>query len=57
MTSYAFNEEGNYDYRGNNEDEVGDKRCERIFLSFFFLFFSHYFVLYYHVYSDVAGKQ
>jgi hypothetical protein len=57
MTSNAFNEKGNYDYRGNYEDEIGDKRSEPVFSSFFFLFFSHYLVLQYYVYSEEAGKQ
>jgi hypothetical protein len=41
MTRDAFNEEGNSDYRGNYQDEIGDKRCERVFFPFRFLFFSH----------------
>ena len=41
MEGDAFNDEGNYDYRGDNEDKIGDKRCERVFFSFLFLLFSH----------------
>jgi len=57
MTRNAFNEEGNYDYRGNNEDKIGDKRCERVLFCSFFFSFLIILVLHYFVYYVEAGKQ